>query len=73
MMRTKDKKESNKLIGGKSEFKKAKKKKLNISKENKQMVQWVMEIQGDDFQHSLRKYEGQNSLLNSIPTMNVQL
>lgn len=34
-MQTKDKKKSNKLIRGKSEFKKAKKKKLNISNENK--------------------------------------
>lgn len=57
-MQTKDKKKSNKLIRGKSEFKKAKKKKLNISNENKQMVIWVTEIQGDEFQQSLRKYEG---------------
>jgi len=37
------------------------------------MVIWVTEIQGDEFQQSFRKYEGLDSSLNSVPTMNVQL
>lgn len=37
------------------------------------MVIWVTEIQGDEFQHSFRKYEGLDSSLNSVPTMNVPL
>lgn len=37
------------------------------------MVIWVTEIQEDEFQQSFRKYEGLDSSLNSVPTMNVQL